>query len=324
MLQQRSITGTCITVSPVGIGTWVMGGWMWNGANEQDAHEALVHAFEHGVNLIDTAPIYGFGKAEEIVGNALSKYGHRDRIIIATKFGLEWDTKHRIRKNNSRKHIIQEIDESLRRLKTDYIDLYQVHWHDDNTSLIETMSTLSRLKKQGKIRAIGVCNFDIPRIQKCLKQLPLNTVQIPFNLLEQENKESIMPYCIENDLSTLTYGTLCKGLLTGKFNQHTQFERDDVRYTYPAFSNKLFPTNLHMVNKLKKYAAEKNYSLTQLIIEWTINQPGITCALVGTRNRAQAEQNFHALNNYSLSAKDISAIDTIIADSQTGRDQSKI
>ncbi|MCB1195489.1 aldo/keto reductase, partial [bacterium] len=226
---------------------------------------------------------------------------------------LEWDEKHRIRKNCSRARILAEIDQSLRRLNTDYIDIYQVHWPDDNTSLIETMSTLSRLQKEGKIRSFGVCNYSVNRIEKIIKHYHLQSIQMPFNLLEQQNKHTLFPFCTKNNLSVLAYGTLCKGLLTGKFTHRSVFNKTDSRYSDPAFKGEQFDRNLKIVEILSSFAAQKKCSLAQLCIEWTISQPELTCALIGTRNRKQAEENFSALDNPLFSSDDFSLFERSIA-----------
>jgi len=311
-MELRTISDTNIKVTPIGVGTWVTGGWMWGGSKENESIEAIKTALENGVNLIDTAPVYGFGKSESIVGRTLKSLNRRDDIIIATKFGLEWDDNERIRRNSSRNRILKEIDDSLNRLQTDYIDIYQVHWPDPNTSLEETMRTLNDLFKMGKIRAVGVSNYNVSQIKKISSYGKLHCVQPPFNMFEQEIKADILPYCIENKISTLTYGSLCRGLLTGKFSKTDTFPKGDLRKSDPKFQNKKFENYIETVNKLKDLADRKNSSVTQLAIEWTISQPGITCALIGMRNKKQAEINSQVMKNQFFDENDFKEADHII------------
>jgi len=312
-MELRNISDTGIKVTPIGIGTWVTGGWMWGGADENESANAIETALANGVNLIDTAPVYGFGKSETIVGKTIKKLNCRSNIILATKFGLQWDEKERIRRNSSRERILKEIDDSLKRLQTDYIDIYQLHWPDPNTSLEETMRTLIELRKKGKIRAIGVSNFNVAQIKKISSYGKLDCIQPPFNMFEQEIKSDILPYCAENKISTLTYGTLCRGLLTAKFNKNDTFPKGDLRNSDPKFQGDKFNAYIETVEKLKIIADRKNSSVTQLAIEWTIAQPAVTCALIGMRTGTQAQINTQVLKKQFFEKEDFKEADTIIA-----------
>ncbi|MDX9702062.1 MAG: aldo/keto reductase [Candidatus Auribacterota bacterium] len=311
-MELRQFGQTNMRVTPIGLGTWVMGGWMWGGADEQDAIDAVKISVDGGVNLIDTAPIYGFGKAEEIVGKALKKNGGREKIILATKFGLEWDEKERIRRNTSRKRLLQEIDDSLRRLQTDYIDIYQVHWPDNNTPAEETMETLMELYEKGVIKAVGVSNYSVAQIEESMRFAPVHSLQPPFNMFEQEIKADILPFCVKNNIATLTYGTLCRGLLTGKFSKDSSFKKGDLRKYDPKFKGEQFAVYLNAVEKLKRIATQKNAATAQLAIEWTIEQPGVTCALIGARNPKQAQENIRILNGRVFSSEELKHAGKII------------
>lgn len=311
-MKLRDFSNTGMKVTPIGLGTWVIGGWMWGGADEQDAIEAIIVSIEQGINLIDTAPVYGFGKAESIVGKALKKLDRREKLVISTKFGLEWDAKERIRRNSSRDRIRKELNDSLERLQTDYIDIYQVHWPDSYTPFEETMSELVNLQNAGKIRAIGVSNFTVAQLEQCRKVAPVCALQPPFNLFEQESAVELLPYCIKNTIGTLTYGTLCRGMLTGKFSKQDTFPKGDLRKFDPKFKGAEFIMYLKAVEKLKAYAEKKNGTVAQLAIEWTINQPGVTCALIGARNRVQAEENSRVLKNEMFTQEDFEKVNTIL------------
>ena len=315
-MKLRKFGKTDIEVTPIGLGTWVIGGWMWGGADENDAVEAVSVSIEKGINLIDTAPIYGFGKSEELVGKAIRKFD-REKIVIATKCGLEWDENERIRRNTSKQRVIKEFDDSLKRIGTDYIDIYQVHWPDRNVPMKETMDVFMELLDSGKIRAIGVSNFTVQQMKEAMDAAPLHSLQPPFNLFEQEAGEELLPFCKENNIAGLTYGGLCRGLLTGKFDKSSVFQKGDLRKFDPKFKGKKFQIYLKAVDELRKFAESKNSTVGQLAVEWAINQPGVTCALVGARNRKQAEENLKVLQESCFSIDDLKTVDTIVHEKVT-------
>jgi aryl-alcohol dehydrogenase-like predicted oxidoreductase len=205
------IPGTSLKVSPVAIGTWAIGGWMWGGTDEAESVATIRAAFEHGINIVDTAPVYGFGRSEEIVGKTIAEGRLRSDVLIATKAGLQWDGG-KVSRNASRARIMQEIEDSLRRLRTDYIDIYQVHWPDPLVTIEETAEAMHTLFKQGKIRAIGVSNFSVLQMERFRKVAPLHVLQPPYNLFERGIETDLLPYCRENKIATLGYGALCRGL----------------------------------------------------------------------------------------------------------------
>src|SRR6266550_2118763 len=211
-MEYAKVNGLNRKTSRIGLGTWSIGGSMWGGTDEQAVLETIRAALEHGINLIDTAPVYGLGRAEELVGQALAKYGKREEVIIATKVGLEWRGD-QVFRNSTRARIMQEIDDSLRRLQTDYIDIYQVHWPDPLVPIEETAEAMHQLYKQGKIRAIGVSNYSREQIERFRRVAPVHVVQPPYNLFERGIEADILPYCRKNGIATLGYGALCRGLL---------------------------------------------------------------------------------------------------------------
>src|SRR6478736_6506284 len=228
------IPGTELHLSRVGLGTWAMGGWMWGGTDEAASIATIRTAVERGVTLIDTAPVYGFGRSEEIVGKALAEAGLRDRVQLATKVGLAWQDGV-IYRDSRPARVRREIEDSLRRLRTDVIDLYQVHWPDLETPLAETARTLEDLRREGKIRAIGVSNFSPAQMDAFRAVTPLDAVQPPYNLFEREIEADVLPYARRTALTVLSYGALCRGLLSGRMSATTKFEGDDLRKVDPKF-----------------------------------------------------------------------------------------
>src|ERR1700761_5259985 len=228
VMETVELAGTSLRISRVGLGTWAIGGWMWGGSDEALAIRTIRRAFDHGINLVDTAPVYGFGHSEEIVGKALAGGKLRDRAVIATKVGLDWKDGKPFR-NAMRLRVILEIEASLRRLRTDHIDIYQVHWPDPETPIAETADTMAELLKQGKIRAIGVSNFSVSQMEEFRKYAPIHVVQPPYNLFERAAEQDILPYSRAHAIATLGYGALCRGLLSGSIHSASQFSGDDLR-----------------------------------------------------------------------------------------------
>jgi aryl-alcohol dehydrogenase-like predicted oxidoreductase len=227
-----AVPGTSLEVSRVAIGTWAIGGWMWGGTDEAESIATIRAAVEHGINVIDTAPVYGFGRSEEIVGKAIADGHLRSRVFIATKVGLEWEGG-RVFRNASRARILQEVEDSLRRLRTDHIDIYQVHWPDPLVTIEETAEAMHTLFEQGKIRAIGVSNFSVGQMERFRRVAPLHVLQPPYNLFERGIEADILPYCRKNKIATFGYGALCRGLLSGRMRPDTKFDGDDLRRADP-------------------------------------------------------------------------------------------
>jgi aryl-alcohol dehydrogenase-like predicted oxidoreductase len=287
-MEFATIPETSIRISRVGLGTWAIGGWMWGGTDEEESINAINAAIDRGVNLIDTAPAYGFGRSEEIVGRAIADSGRRSRVLIATKAGLEWKDG-KVFRNASRERIKREIGDSLRRLQTDYIDIYQVHWPDPLVSIEETAETMQTLFDQGKIRAIGVSNFSVAQIERFRRVAKLHVVQPPYNLFEREIEAELLPYCRQSGLATLTYGALCRGLLSGKLREDAHFEGDDLRLTDPKFQPPRYAQYLAAVRRLDQFAGD-NYRkrVIHLAVRWILDQ-GATTALWGARHPGQLQ-----------------------------------
>jgi aryl-alcohol dehydrogenase-like predicted oxidoreductase len=280
------IPRTQLKVSRVALGTWAMGGWMWGGTDQRESVATIHAALDQGINLIDTAPVYGFGVSEEIVGAALK--GKRRQAVIATKTGIEWrDGK--VYRNASRARILKEVDDSLRRLGTDYIDIYQVHWPDPLVTVEETAEAMHSLFEQGKIRAIGVSNFSTDQMTRFRKVAPLHVLQPPYNLFERAIEAEILPYCRANDIATLGYGALCRGLLSGRIRPDTAFDGDDLRRVDPKFQPPRLAQYLEAVRQLDELAQRRFHRrVIHLAVRWMLDQ-GISVALWGGRHPEQVE-----------------------------------
>ena len=302
------IPKTQLKVSRVALGTWAMGGWMWGGSDQREAIATIHAALNQGINLIDTAPVYGFGASEEIVGAALD--GVRAQTVIATKTGLEWrDGK--IYRNATGERILREVDESLRRLRTDYIDIYQVHWPDPLVPVEETAEAMRSLYEQGKIRAIGVSNFSIAQMERFRKVAPLHVLQPPYNLFERGIEAEILPYCQANGIATLGYGALCRGLLSGRMRPDTVFHGDDLRGVDPKFQPPRFAQYLEAVRQLDELAQRRFHRhVIQLAVRWMLDK-GISVALWGGRHPNQLEAALEVAG-WSLSATDRVLVERIV------------
>lgn len=310
MSETLRIPGIDTPVSRIGLGTWAIGGWMWGGTDEARSIETIRGAVHGGINLIDTAPVYGFGRSEEIVGKALE--GIRDQAVIATKVALEWPNEE-VRRNASAARIRQEVEDSLRRLRTDRIDLYQVHWPDPQVPHEETARELERLRQEGKILAIGVSNYSPEQLEAFRQFANLSTVQPPYNLFERAIEADVLPYAQRHGLVVLAYGALCRGLLSGRMNAQTQFDGDDLRQGDPKFQAPRFAQYLAAVEALTAFARERHgKSVLALSVRWILDQ-GPTIALWGARKPEQL-QGLDDAFGWRLSAEDLAAIDAILAE----------
>lgn len=320
-MEYRKIGKSDLELSVVTFGAWAAGGWMWGGTEEKEAINAIHASYDLGVTSIDTAPIYGQGASEEIVGEAIKNIP-RDKVQLLTKYGLRWDLNkgdfYFKSKNNEgadidiyryagKESIMLECENSLRRLGTDYIDLYQIHWADSTTPISETMEAVAKLQQQGKIRHAAVCNYGVDLLKEAQQHISIVSNQVPYSMVKRDIEEAVVPYCIENTISILAYSPLERGLLTGKLKPGHQFSEGDHRADLYFFK----PENIERTNAflqtIKPLADKKNASLSQLVIRWTVGQPGITIALVGARNAEQAIQNAKALQ-VKLSREEIDFI----------------
>jgi aryl-alcohol dehydrogenase-like predicted oxidoreductase len=287
-MEQIAIGKSRLKTSRVGLGTWAIGGWMWGGSDETKAIATIRSAVEQGVTLIDTAPVYGFGRSEEVVGKALAEGGLRDRVQIATKVGLAWKDSE-VYRDSRRTRVRREIEDSLRRLRTDVVDLYQVHWPDLETPIEETAHALDDLRQQGKVRAIGVSNYSPAQMDAFRVVATLEAVQPPYNLFEREIEADVLPYAKNTGLTVLSYGALCRGLLTGKITAKTTFAGDDLRKADPKFRGSRLRQYLAAVSELETFARERfGKSVLAFAVRWVLDQ-GPTIALWGARRPDQLD-----------------------------------
>jgi len=316
----REIGRSGVAASAVGLGTWAIGGWMWGGTDEAQSIAAIQASLDAGVTLIDTAPAYGLGRSEEIVGKAIA--GRRDKAVIATKCGLVWHTqngKHFFDQDGKPVHrylgrdsIIHEVEQSLRRLGTDYIDLYITHWQDVTTPIEETVRALEELKAAGKIRAIGASNVDRSELRQYIQTGSLDAIQERFSMIDRGIEADLLPLTVQNGVSTLSYSSLALGLLSGTIGPDRIFSGDDQRKDNPRFSVANRQKAKDFSEVIRPVAELHGASVAQVVIAWTLAQPGVTFALCGARNPAQAFDNARA-GTLRLSVDDLKAIDAALA-----------
>jgi len=325
-MEKRQLGKTDIQISEIAFGAWAIGGWMWGGADEKEAVAAIETAIDHGMTTIDTASVYGFGLSEKLVGKAIK--GKRDKVEILTKFGMEWNKKEgeyffdtkdnsgkdiQIYKWASKKKVMSDCDDSLKRLKTDYIDLFQIHWPDATTPVPETMEALEILISQGKIRAGGVCNYSADLMTEACKTFNLASNQVPYSMVKREIEKNVVPYSVENNISILAYSPMQRGLLTGKIKPGHKFNEGDTRPSTPYYKEPNLSLILGFLDKIKPLAEEHSATLSQVVLNWTIQQPGITCALAGARDPKQVIENAGA-SKFRLSDDEIKKINQYLSE----------
>ncbi len=290
-----------LNVSAIGFGCWAIGG-TWNNIEDQRSIETIRSAIDHGINFFDVAPVYGKGHAETILGQALVGLKRED-IIIATKCGLPWDSTGNVTNNLTEKSIFKEIEETLERLRVEYVDLYQVHWPDPKTPIEETATALAKLKEQGKIRHVGVSNYSLDMTREMMTTVEVATFQGLYNLLEQNPKhyhnipleyrarEEALPFCKKNDMKYLPYSPLMQGLLTGTFAREGNFDSNDDRANNPKLNGELFEKYYLCTEELKQLAKGANVPLTHLAIQWLAAQPEVGPVIAGAHSVEQVQAN---------------------------------
>jgi len=297
-------------LSEIGLGTWAIGGqweWGWGPQNDQESIESIHRAMDNGINWIDTAPAYGLGHAEEIIAKALK--GKRPKFFVATKCGLVWDTNGKVTNNNRPESILKEVEASLRRLHTDYIDLYQIHWPDASTSIEDSWDVFIRLKEQGKIRFLGVSNFGVDLLAKCEGKSHVNSLQPPYSLLDRHIEKDILPWCQKQGTGVVAYSPLQSGILTGKFDK-SRLAKDDWRHRNKYFKEPWLSKNLQFAEELKSIAGRYDKSLIHLAIAWVLMNPAVSCAIVGVRRAKQVDEMLGG-SGWELKRKDLEEIELI-------------
>lgn len=305
MSRNRQLGRSEIEIHPVVLGTFALGGWWWGPQDDQEAKDAIEASVDSGACAIDTAPVYGFGHAETLIGEAIR--GRRSSVQICTKLGLRWDGEGRFffpaRHQGAKLKVChdlhptrvrEECEASLKRLQTDYIDLYQVHWPDPETPIADTMGALLRLREEGKIRAIGVSNYSVDQMkeaQAALGDVPLASTQPRYSLLHRKTERGLLPFCREERVGMIGYRPLEQGLLTGKVGPDRVFEAGDERATQSIFSLENRLGIQAALESLKDLAEAKQASFAQLSVAWVLHQEGVTGAICGARNAEQARAN---------------------------------
>lgn len=311
-METTKIPGLDLSCGRIGLGTWAIGGWLWGGTDEKDSIRTVHAALERGMNLIDTAPVYGFGLSEEIVGKAMAQHGKRDRIVLSTKAGIQWKDGKPFR-NSSPDRIQKEVEDSLRRLSVDYIDLYHIHWPDPSVPYETTAETMHRLKRAGKIRTIAVSNYDPEQMDRFRKSTEISACQPPYNLFERGIDQNVLPYCRENRIATLAYGSICRGLLSGKMTPQTRFEGDDLRTFDPKFAQPRYGQYLEAVRRLDELARDRfGKRVIHLAMRWVLDQ-GVEVALLGARRPEQLAPVTEVMS-FRVDKDGLEAIDRILAE----------
>ncbi|MCA9484840.1 MAG: aldo/keto reductase [Nitrospina sp.] len=295
-MEYRRLGSSDLNVSVIGYGAWGIGGApFWSNEGDDPSLKSIKKAYDLGINFFDTAPVYGFGHSERLIGKALKAV--RDKVVLATKCGLVWEKEQlgAIKKVATRESILKEVEQSLERLDTDYIDLYQVHWPDADTPQEETMQALLDLQQQGKIRHIGVSNYDVKQMQECLKTGPIVSLQPEYSLLQRKIERETVPFCLVNDIGIIAYSPLASGVLTGKYNAETRFSDWRGKGILGEFTGEAFVRNIGKVERMKTLAETLGKTCGQVAINWVLRQPGLASALVGVKNPGQMEDNIQAV-----------------------------
>ena len=306
-----------LEVTAICFGTWSFGG-DWGSFDTADARRTVHRALELGIDFFDTAQAYGFGAAEKLLADALWEHVGRDEVIVATKGGLRKEGD-RLLRDASARWLREGVESSLRNLRTDYIDLYQVHWPDIGTAAEETASALEEMMREGKIRHVGVSNYSAEQMAELARHGRVETLQPPYSMLRRNVEQEVLPYAAEHDIGVLVYGALAHGILTGTMGPRTTFSEDDWRSGSPDFQGEAFRANLEVVDRLERFAAERGISVPQLATAWTMSHPAVQVAIVGARTPDHLEESAAAAE-VELSQEDRAELEQILADAvpQTG------
>lgn len=273
--------------SRLSFGAWAAGGVGWGEVDDRESIASLQKAVDLGMTVVDTAPIYGFGHSEVVVGRALK--GIRDRVLLVTKAGLVWDSERQVRTDDSRATLLREVEDSLRRLDVDVIDLYLVHWPDGKTPVEEILATLQEIRDSGKIRWFGLSNFGADDLRKAADLGGVHAVQLGYNLLQREAEQDVLPLCREQGWPVMAYSPLAQGLLTGRFRRDLALPEGDVRRNNPLFAPDRYSRSLDVVDRLRSLASERGRTLLELAVGWVLRQEPLATAICGARTPEQVE-----------------------------------
>ncbi len=312
-MEYRRLGGSELRVSVIGLGTLAMGGQAYGAADDGDSIGTIRRAVDLGINFIDTSDNYGFGRAEELVGQAIRR--RRDDVVVATKGGTPWDDQGRATIDCSAAAITEAAEASLRRLGTDWIDLYQIHVPDLETPYEETVRALERLKEAGKIRYTGLSNFWVEELDAWLAVDGVVANQMPYNLLHRDIEAELLPYCRQRGVGVIAYTPLLMGMFTGRISPETVFGQGDHRASYPQFQGRPLRDSLRLVSRLQPLAADLGLTMAQLALSWVVSRPGVTCAIPGARSPEQIEENAMA-GERVLGEEVIQRVDRLLVDTQ--------
>lgn len=316
-MEYRKLGESSLEVSVICLGTWAFGGDKWWGRqNDSDSLEVLEESLAGGINFVDTAPVYGRGHSEEVIGSFIARKGIRERVILATKLGLSWNGRN-VFHDLSKKKMLEEIDASRSRLKTDYLDLYQVHWHDPDTPIGQVAEIMYKFYREGLIKAIGVSNYSVVQISEFKKYSLVHSLQPSYSMFDRSIEEETIPFCIENSIGVITYAPLYSGLLTGKFfldglripgDINRKMKRRDLEEPY-------FSINKAAFIKLKEVAGKYGKTLAQLALNWNYSRKGITSTIAGTRKLVQLQDNIGSVG-WQIGQDDLAVIEDILSERQ--------
>lgn len=311
MMKFRTLKKTTINISEIGLGTNAVGGHnLFENLNEQDGKELVSAALDLGITFIDTADIYGKGRSEEIVGEVLKSY-RREDFVLATKGAKHWFEDGSVTVDNNPQYLRQALENSLQRLQMDYVDLYYLHFPDNDTPLAESIGELSRLKEEGKIRAIGISNVTLDQLKEANVHHDISVLQSPYNMLNRSAEQDLLPYCMQHDISFIPYGPLAYGLLGGKYTKDFRLDAGDWRIANPLFHGELFQQTLAKVETLKGIAQKHQTTLPNLALAWLLAQEGIDAVIPGGKHKNQVAANVEA-TDVLLTSEDFGNIERIL------------
>jgi aryl-alcohol dehydrogenase-like predicted oxidoreductase len=309
-MQKKKLGKSSVEVTPITFGAWAIGGWMWGGTEDKAAIRAIQASVDAGMTTIDTAPVYGFGKSEQLIGQAL-KGVPRESYQLLTKFGMNWQTEEGVYEGETKdnaeniiklykfageKQVIKECEASLRRLNVDYIDVLQIHWPDASTPINETMNAVAKLIEQGKVRAAGVCNYAVDQVEEAIKVLPIASNQVPYSMLRRDIESTVMPQALALGMSIIAYSPLQRGILAGKIKPNHVFNDGDTRKGNKYYTDENIQRVHSLLEGIQPIADGYGATLSQLVINWTTRQPAMDCVLVGARDEKQVLENVKALD----------------------------
>ena len=308
-MEYKKLAHTGFMISRIGFGCWAIGGHGYGNVDDSESEKSIKKALDCGINFFDTADVYGFGHSEKVLGKALGS--RKNEVIVATKFGVAWDKKGKTYKDCSPKQIVRALEDSLRRLKMDCIPLYQIHWHDGRTPIDDIMDTLLKCRKAGKLRYVGCCNFSKGMLKRARCNDEIATFQCLFNIADRENEDVIKYASKDLGISVLVYSVMGRGVFSAKYDNNAIFGLNDTRNKDKEFRGARFPRNIFYASKLKEIGKRYGKTAAQTVIRWVLENPFITCAIIGIKNESQAFENANSAG-WFLKQEDMDLIDSLL------------